>query len=113
MKANVSIIIKDWKESWEGKDITALMNRMPADNIVDTPVEPTSDNDIMVSCPISLAKKLDQDIPDGGILYSTWLMDFSWDEDGIYWDGNVLVIFKEDKTYSMGEWEVRIENLYG
>ena len=117
MKPNVDFITKDWKESWEGKDITKLIHKMPRDNVIEVFDDPTSDMNLMISCPQSFIELLWKDIEtnedwtwgSGVFCYGTWLMDYCQDEDGYYWDGKVLVVIKGDKTYSVKEWEKRVE----
>ena len=107
MKANVYFIVKDWKESWEGREITRLMKSMPGDNVIETPDEISSDMDIMISCPQSFASKLrDTELV-------TWIMDFgTFDEyEGFCWDGKKLQVIYKGKLISMEEWEEIVESI--
>ena len=108
MKPNVDFIIKDWKDSWKGSEITTLIHSMPRDNTIEVFNQPVSDDDIMVSCPLSFATEMKnyEDV-------AVWLFDFGcYDEhSGFYWDGVELQVIYKDKLISMNKWEKIAERL--
>ena len=69
---NVDFIIKDWKEAWEGDDITKLIHSMPRDNVTETVTGIEIDNDLMISCPLALVNQL----RDANSDLSIWIYDF-------------------------------------
>jgi hypothetical protein len=114
---NVSLIIRDHKETWDSGDLTNLIHSMPRDNVVEEYSDPTSDNYAMISCPGELVDLLYKDVESGEIwswgskVYplGTWLMDYGWDEDGFHWDGKQLWVIEKGKEYTMKQWEEIIE----
>ena len=117
MKPNVDFIMRDHRETWEGKDITKLIHRMPRDNVIEEFSDPTSDEYLMISCPESFVEILWKDVESGeewswgskAYPYGTWLMDYSDDEDGYYWDGKKLVVIRGGDSFSMKRWEELVE----
>lgn len=104
---NVDFIIKDWKESWTGEEITTLIHRMPRDNVIEVFNQPVSDDDVMVSCPLALVNCMRNPDSDEDEDLAGWLFDYGcYDEyDGFYWDGEELQVIYKDKLISMKEWE--------
>ena len=114
---NVGLIIRDHRESWEGEELTELIHSMPRDNVVEEFSDPTSDNYAMISCPGEMVDFLDKDVESGEVwswgskVYplGTWLIDYSWSEDRFHWDGKQLWVIKDQKEYTMQQWEDKIE----
>ena len=120
MNPNVGFIMRDHRETWEGKDITKLIHSMPRDNVIEEFSDPTSDEYLMISCPLTFVDLLWKDIYTGedwtwgsGVFcYGTWLMDYCQDEDGYYWDGKKITVIKGDKIYSVKKWNDRMERIW-
>jgi len=104
---NVDFIIKDWKASWTGKEITKLIHSMPRDNVIEVFNQPVSDDDVMVSYPPGMYNTLDNDL-------AGWLFDYGcFDEyDGFLWDNSDLRVIYKGKLISREEWEKIAEELY-
>ena len=105
---NVDFIIKDWKESWQGGDITTLIHKMPRDNVIEIFEQPVSDDDIMISCPVTFADEM-LDNPDS----AGWLFDYGcYDEyDGFHWNGEKLQVIYKGRLISTDHWERITEEL--
>lgn len=99
---NVDFIIKDWKESWQGGDITTLIHKMPRDNVIEIFLQPVSDDDVMVSCPVTFADEMLHNSDIAG-----WLFDYGcYDEyDGFTWDGEILHVIYKGELISIEKWE--------